>query len=160
MKNLVLIALTILHTNSLYAKERSTKNEFEAKVDQLYTKYRGDGFQTYRKATLQMETRTETPVLMQLQEGHWYQFVIVGDPEATKFEFKLGMEGIGEIVTDKFKPEVTGEYWTTFSFICPRTGEYLLTFFQRAPGKVAQGHIGVMEKTNNTQGYYTLTTKR
>jgi hypothetical protein len=148
MKTLYTIIFILIASVQLGAKDNNVKNEFEAKVNQLYTKYREDGFATYRKATLDMETRTETPVFMQLKEGHWYQFVVVGDPEATKFEFKLGLEGVGEIITDKFKPETTGEYWTTFSFICPRNGNYLMTFFQRAPGKTCHGHIGVMEKSH------------
>ncbi|MBL7767039.1 MAG: hypothetical protein JNJ58_13135 [Chitinophagaceae bacterium] len=131
---------------------RSSEKEFQGKVSELYTKYKTDGFVTYKGGNLDMERSTEFPIFVELKEGNWYQFVVVGDPEATKFEMKLGLEGVGDFITDKFRPEVTNEFWTQFAFICPRSGRYLLTFYQRGPKKEMLGHVGILQRparTNN-----------
>lgn len=130
---------------------------FKSKVSELYTKYKLDGFVTYKGGDIPMENRTEFPIFVDLEEGSWYQFVVVGDPNATKFEMKLGLEGVGDFITDKFKPDNTNEYWTQFSFICPRSGRYLLTFYQRGAGKEMLGHVGILQRPRVTeQGVYTF----
>lgn len=132
------------------------KNTFNRKVSELYTKFKADGFETYKGGNLNMEKNTEFPIFVELKEGRWYQFIVVGDPEAKKIEMKLGLEGVGHIITDKFKPENTNEYWTQFSFVCPRSGRYLLTFFQRGHKKDMLGHVAIMQRPYNTkEGYVT-----
>lgn len=136
---------------------QNNKNMFENKVAELYTKYKSDGFITYKGGNLQMEKNTEFPIFVELQEGRWYQFVVIGDPEAKKIEMKLGLEGVGHIITDKFKPENTNEYWTQFSFVCPRSGRYLLTFFQKGSKKDMLGHVAILQRPNQTEnGVYTF----
>ncbi len=157
----LLFAFTIL-TFSLcsYAQNKKAdlvKTNFENKVSELYTKYKTDGFVTYKGGNINMEKNTEFPILVELKEGRWYQFVVVGDPEARKLEMKLGLEGVGHIVTDKFKTENTNEYWTQFSFICPRDGRYLLTFYQKGSKKDMLGHVGILQRPNKTaEGIYTF----
>lgn len=98
-----------------------------------------------------MERRTEFPIFVDLKEGRWYQFCIVGDPKATRLEFKLASDMDGNMVTDKFNVDKTGEYWTGFSFICPRSGRYLLTFYQRSDVKHLQGQITILQKPVTTE---------
>ncbi len=130
---------------------------FNNKVSELYTKYKTDGFVTYKGGDIKMQKNTEFPIFVELVEGRWYQFVVVGDPEARKLEMKLGMEGIGDIVTDKFQTDDTNEYWTQFSFICPRSGRYLMTFYQKGPKKDLLGHVAILQRPNRTeQGVYTF----
>jgi hypothetical protein len=124
--------------------------QFNDKVSELYTKYKTDGFFTYKGGNIQMEKNTEFPIFVDLQEGRWYQFLVVGDPEAKKLEMKLGLEGVGDFITDKFKTENINEYHTQFSFVCPRSGRYLLTFFQKGPKKDMLGHVAIFQKPNKT----------
>jgi hypothetical protein len=140
-----------------HTPESTVKDQFEAKVSELYAKHKTDGFVTYKGGKIDMERNTEFPIYIDLKEGSWYQFAVIGDPEARKMEMKLGLTGVGNIITDKFKTEDTGEFWTTFSFICPRSGRYLLTFFQRGPKKNLMGHVAVMQRPRETsQGIYTF----
>lgn len=133
------------------------KTRFENKVAELYTKYKTDGFVTYKGGTINMEKNTEFPIFVELKEGRWYQFVVIGDPEAKKLEMKLGLEGVGHIITDKFKTENANEYWTQFSFVCPRDGRYLLTFYQKGSKKEMLGHVGILQRPNKTEnGMYTF----
>lgn len=132
------------------------KEEFEAKVSELYTKYKLDGFLTYKGGTIKMERNTEFPIFMDLKAGQWYQFAVIGDPEARKIEMKLGLQGVGDFITDKFRPDVHNEYWTTFSFICPRSGRYLMTFYQKGSKKNMLGHVAVLQRPKQSkEGIYT-----
>lgn len=163
LSSLIFLLCLVTCSFSSLAKRNSNgltvlaKDAFEDKVTELYTKYKLDGFQTYKGGNLNMEKNTEFPILVELKAGSWYQFVVVGDPQATKLEMKLGLEGIGHIVTDKFKTENTNEYWTQFSFICPRDGTYLLTFYQKGIERNMLGHVGILQRPSKTaEGTYTF----
>ena len=160
MKKIVLlnifIALISLVSFGQNKDETLIQQHFHNKVSELYTKYKTDGFVTYKGGDLNMKRNTEFPIFIEMKEGNWYQFVVVGDPEAKKIEMKMGLEGVGDFITDKFKPEVTNEFWTQFSFICPRSGRYLLTFYQRGTKKDMLGHIGILQRPSKTpEGIYT-----
>lgn len=153
--SLLLVSVVTFGQNN--TKETPEVKAFKSKVSELYTKYKLDGFVTYKGGDLPMENKTEFPIYVELKEGSWYEFVVVGDPNAIKFEMKLGMEGIGDFITDKFKVDNTNEYWTNFSFICPRSGKYLLTFYQRGSSKNMLGHVGILERPRRTEeGVYTF----
>ncbi len=165
MKNLptlsFIVALLVFSLNVRAQKMQQynslIEKAFSSKVSELYTKYKTDGFITYKGGNINMEKNTEFPIFVELKEGRWYQFVVVGDPEARKLEMKLSKEGVGDIVTDKFKTEDTNEYWTTFSFICPHSGKYLLTFFQRGPKKDLLGHVAILQRPQKSEeGIYTF----
>ena len=152
----ILFSLSISTIFAQNVTKENVRKEFDNKVSQLYTQYKIDGFVTYKGGTINMERNTEFPIMMELQEGRWYQFAVIGDPEAKKIEMKLGLEGIGDIITDKFKTENTNEYWTTFSFICPRSGRYLMTFYQKGNKKNLLGHVAVLQRPKQTEaGIYT-----
>jgi hypothetical protein len=65
--------------------------------------------------------------------------------------------GVGDVITDKFKPEITNEYWTQFSFVCPRSGRYLLTFYQRGSKKDMLGHVAILQRPVKTANGSTVT---
>ena len=142
--------LLSLNATSQQKNEDPVKLSFDLKVSELYTKYKTDGFVTYKGGNLDMQRNTEFPIFVDLVEGRWYQFCVVGDPEAKKIEMKLGLEGVGDFITDKFKPEVTNEHWTQFSFVCPRSGRYLLTFYERGPKKDMMGHVAILQRPVKT----------
>lgn len=158
MKTLSFFIALFLCGGCLFAQPlESNKNKFDNKVSELYTKYKTDGFVTYKGGNIKMEKNTEFPIFVELKEGHWYQFIVVGDPEATKIEMKLGLAGVGDFITDKFKPQNTNEHWTQFSFVCPRDGRYLMTFFQRGHDKELLGHVGILQRPAMTsEGVYTF----
>lgn len=155
MKNTILLTALLVLASALQSIAQlrpvdQVNKQFADKVSEMHTKYKTDGFITYKAGDLNMKKNTEFPIFMELQEGRWYQFIVVGDPEAKKLEMKLGLEGVGDFITDKFKTENTNEYYTQFSFVCPRSGRYLLTFFQKGPKQDLLGHIAVLQKPNKT----------
>lgn len=135
------LSLFAQHSNSF------TSNIYNKKINEFYSKYAKDGFSVCHQGDLNMENNTEFPILMELKEGEWYQFIVVGDPAATKYEMKFGLAGLGDIITDKFSRKRTNEFWTQFSFVCPRSGRYLFTFFQLGDKNHFKGHVGVMKNT-------------
>jgi hypothetical protein len=147
--------LLFISTLTLFGENKndspSKKIVFKSKVNELYSNNKLLGFTTYKGGDLSMSRNTEFPIFVELIEGGLYHFIAVGDPDSKKMEFKLGLEGYGEIVTDKFKPQNTEEFWTEFSFICPKSGRYLLTFFQRGNTRNLMAHIGIMQQTRKTK---------
>lgn len=141
----------LLSAHAQLLPKELVQKKFNDKVSEYYTKYQMDGFVTYKGGTINMEKNTEMPIYVDLQEGRWYHFIVVGDPEARKLEMKLGLEGVGHIITDKFKTENTGTYSTDFSFVCPRSGRYILTFYQKGPKSDMLGHIAVLQKPSKTK---------
>jgi hypothetical protein len=153
LKKLTIAVLLLFVGTMSFAQLRpvdQVNKQFNNKVSELYTKYKTDGFETYKGGTINMEKNTEFPIFVELKEGRWYQFMVVGDPESKKIEMKLGLEGVGDFITDKFKTENTNEYWTQFSFVCPRSGRYLLTFYQKGPKKDMLGHVAILQRPNKT----------
>lgn len=146
----LIILVCMMTSKYAFTQHRSSEinliHTVKTKVAELSSKLLSHGFVTYKSGDLKMQRNTEFPIMVELKEGKWYQFIIVGDPEARKMEMKLGMEGIGEIVTDKFRPADTNEYWTQFSFICPHSGRYLLTFFQRGASEQMLAHVSIMQR--------------
>jgi hypothetical protein len=153
VKSLLLAIVLVLTSSISFAQLRpvdQVNKQFNDKVSEMYTKYKTDGFITYKGGNINMEKNTEFPIFVELQEGRWYQFMVIGDPEAKKIEMKLGLEGFGDIITDKFKTENTNEYYTQFSFVCPRSGRYLMTFFQKGPKRDMLGHVAILQRPSQT----------
>jgi hypothetical protein len=125
---------------------------FKSKVSSFYNIYHQDGFATYKGGDVLMKKNTELPIFVDLKAGEWYQFFMVADPSSRRLRMTLGMEGCGDFITDRIRPEVTEEFWTHFSFICPRSGRYLLTFYQRSQKSKLVGHIAVLRKKRQ-QGF-------
>lgn len=147
LKSLLVAALVIFSysvdaqsINSLLSKV------IQAKSNSFINKYKLDGFRVAHTADVQMQNRTEFPIMMQLKEGEWYHFIVIGDPDAQRIEMKLGLKGLGDIITDRFSGPRTNEYWTQFSFICPISGNYLMTIYQKGDKQKYVGHIDVLQR--------------
>lgn len=156
MKRGFIFSVIIIFPFFLFAQIKpaqfACKNEiFNNKVNELYTKYYKEGFKTYKGSTINVENKTEYPIFMELYEGRWYHFIIIGEPNAKRIEVNLALEEVGTIVSDRFYPIKSGEYWTTFSFICKATGRYLLTVFEKGESNNLCMHVGVLQKQNATQ---------
>ena len=119
-------------------------------VDTLQAKYdkftKRDNFLVYQKTSRLADRNTELPILVQMFRGRLYHFLVFADPNTQKVEMKLGKRGVGHILTDKFYPVRDGEFYTEFSYVCSKTGYYLLTVFQRGGKKKQMTHVSVLQK--------------
>ena len=122
------------------------------KASELTRLHQQRGFIVYKTGTIQSRINEEYPVFIQLEAGRWYHFVLVTDPRVKKFIMRLGFPGIGDFITDKFKPEQGDSFWTEFSFVCPQSGNYLLTFFQKSQESFPV-HITILQRPLSQQGH-------
>ena len=152
MKNSIikigLLFITIfMLQNSVAQKKNGEELSYENLIKQLQKPLQSDSFHLIRSQFLDMERSTEYPILIDLNAGRWYHFIVVGDPEMKKMDVKLFLRSIGNIVTEKLKPEDNGhEYWTQFSFVCPKQGRYILMLNQKGPRKKLKGHLSFYAK--------------
>ena len=151
----VLLAILIFGFQNLSAQDIEASiapwpAEERAKMREMYAHYLKDDFKIFRKANLNMKPKTEFPVYLQLTRGKMYHFMMFFDPTTERVEMKLGKEGVGHIITDKFYPlnkkGKKGYFFTEFSFICPQSGTYLLTLFQKTGKKKPIAQMCVFQK--------------
>lgn len=121
------------------------------KAKELSLLHQQRGFVLYKTGTIQSRINEEYPVFIQLEAGRWYHFVLVADPRVKKVVMRLGMPGLGDFITDKFKPEQGDSFWTEFSFVCPQSGKYLLTLFQKSQESFPF-HITILQRPRTQQG--------
>jgi hypothetical protein len=61
----------------------------KAQVDSLKQLYAKDGFTVLKEASITMESEYEMPVVVQLTQGTWYQFVFIGEPTSRLYEVRM-----------------------------------------------------------------------
>lgn len=60
-----------------------------SQVDSLKVLYAQNGFTLLREASITMESEYEMPVVMQLTQGSWYQFVFIGEYTSKLYEVRM-----------------------------------------------------------------------
>ncbi len=145
---IIVLFITVFVLQNLNAQKNTTQNfSYENLIKQLQKPLQSDSFHLIRSQFLDMERSTEYPILIDLNAGRWYHFIIVGDPEMKKMDVKLFLRSVGNIVTEKLKPkDNNNEYWTTFSFVCPKQGRYILMLNQKGARKKLKGHLSFYAK--------------
>ena len=95
MKSALLI-LTIFFTaaSSVFSqsviRQQSCSNPFiDNQVDSLKSLYTEKGFSLLREASISMESEYEMPVVMQLTQGSWYEFVFIGEYTSKLYEVRM-----------------------------------------------------------------------
>ena len=121
-------------------------------LNKKYTHYtQADNFLVYHRTSRLLNRRSEMPIWVQMFKGRLYHFIVFADPETDKVEWKLGLRGVGHIITDKFFPERDGEFYSEFSYVCSKDGFYLLTVYQRASKRKLMTHVAVFQKERLSQ---------
>ncbi len=122
---------------------------YNEKINELLDVHTGNGFRLNREQRIPMNDAVTNIINMTLEEGMWYHFVFVGDPSYDKLKVTLFKEGIGDFVQDRIKKK-NKEYWTEFSFICPVTGVYEFTCFQRGDMKKPLAYLMLFDRAKNS----------
>lgn len=90
---LILLATVLLCTTAFsqdLIRLTSCSNDLiNREVDSLKTLYAKDGFVLLREASISMESEYEMPVVVQLTQGSWYQFVFVGEITSKLYEVRM-----------------------------------------------------------------------
>lgn len=135
-------------TDEMKEAERS----YNEKILEQIAIHRKNGFEIYKEDRVALIAGQDRSVYITLEEGQWYHFVYVGDPHAGKISVNLFLEGVGDFVNDRLKPQQDGEFWSEFSFLCPQTGNYELSFFQRCPISRPLSYLTVFRRTSSAAG--------
>lgn len=61
----------------------------QRQVDSLKNFYSKDGFVLLREASISMESEYEMPVVLQLTQGTWYEFVFIGEYTSRLYEVRM-----------------------------------------------------------------------
>jgi len=131
---------------------KEAERSYNEKILERIAIHRKNGFEIYKEDRVALLAGQDRSVYITLEEGQWYQFVYVGDPHAGKISVNLFLEGVGDFVNDRLKPQQDGEFWSEFSFLCPQTGNYELSFFQRCPISRPLSYLTVFRRTSSATG--------
>jgi hypothetical protein len=92
-KSILLIALclatTFVFSQRLMRQQSCTDELISRQVDSLKVIYAQQGYELLREASMTMESEYEIPVIMQLTQGTWYQFVFIGDISSRLYEVRM-----------------------------------------------------------------------
>jgi hypothetical protein len=102
-------------------------NDLIEKAIQVHT---SNDFKLFKEQRIPMKDKVGNIINIQLEAGNWYHFVFIGDPSCKKLKVTLFKEGIGDFVTNRTGSK-NEEFYSEFSFICPMSGVYEFTCFQK-----------------------------
>ena len=90
---LILSTLLLLGT-SVFSQEvirlQTCNNPLiQKQVDSLKNYFSKDGFVLLKEASITMESEYEMPVVVQLTQGSWYQFVFIGEYSSKLYEVRM-----------------------------------------------------------------------
>lgn len=126
--------------------------QYNEKINELIGKNEKNGFHVLMEKKLPMKNQLETVLMAPLYEGNWYHFCFIGDPSSEKIRTSMFLEGFGDLVQDRIIVRREHEFWTEFSFMCPQTGRYEFTFFQRSPMSNPLSYFVVLQKDAPARG--------
>lgn len=119
---------------------------YNEKIDELITTHTSNGFHILQEQKLPIRSGIDMVVHLPLYEGDWYHFSFVGDPSSEKIKATLFLEGFGDLVQDRIIVRRENEFWTEFSFLCPQTGNYELTLYQKAEISRPLSYLTIFKK--------------
>lgn len=91
---LLLFSLSLLLFSTANSQERIRQQScsdslISRQVDSLKVLYAQNGFTLMREASISMESEYEMPVVMQLTQGSWYDFVFLGEYTSKLYEVRM-----------------------------------------------------------------------
>jgi hypothetical protein len=84
-----LLAISSLSAQDVIRMQECNNPDIKRQADSLKQIFARDGFQVIRETSMAMESEYEMPVVTQLQEGSWYQFVFIGDYTSRLYEVRM-----------------------------------------------------------------------
>jgi hypothetical protein len=93
-KPYLILSILLLLGTAVFSQEvirlKSCDDPFiQKQVDSLKNLYSKGGFVLLREASISMESEYEMPVVIQLTQGSWYEFVFIGDYSSKLYEVRM-----------------------------------------------------------------------
>ena len=145
LHTIAILAASIFFTNPSIAQKPTTGcNDVGIKNqgDGVKTGLQKQGMKLYQEAMINMQSMEPAPVVIKLIGGQSYQFIFVGDQDASNMTLEL-YDGKDKKVDEKVVRG--GSNQIVYSYTAPRTDAYLFTLLQKKRGKDKMcGYFGVM----------------
>jgi hypothetical protein len=150
----LLLAYISLSASTLFAQEviRATpcnSADIQKQADSLKALYEKDGFTLMRENSIAMESGYEMPVVMQLQQGSWYQFVFIGEMTSKLYEVRMFDWNEKQVIYQKkMWGDIDGNI-IAFSYIPQFTEYHMLRPVQENKKKKKElcGYVMMFQKT-------------
>jgi hypothetical protein len=124
---------------------------YNLKINELISKNEGNGFVIMKEEKLAIRSDIDFVIHLPLYKDNWYHFCFIGDPGADKIKCTLFLEGLGDIIQDRIKVQRMNIFWTEFSFLCPTSGNYELSLYQKADIGRPLSYLTIFKKNTSTE---------
>lgn len=114
--------------------------------EQMKHDFKAQGMEVYKDAMLGMDAKEPYPIAVQLNAQQQYQFIFVGNGNATKLFFEL-YDGADTKLEERVVENNGGNNFIIYSFTPQKTDLYLVVLSQKVKGKgQVCGSFSVMKK--------------
>lgn len=86
---LFLSATNSIHAQQIIRQEECINELYKPQIDSLRKIYAEQGFEVIREASMKMESEYEMPIVVPMNQGSWYGFVFIGDPNSRLYEVRM-----------------------------------------------------------------------
>jgi hypothetical protein len=86
---LLTFVFTAANSQQVIRQQSCSNPMINQQVDSLKNMYSTKGFSLLREASISMESEYEMPVVMQLTQGSWYEFVFIGEYTSKLYEVRM-----------------------------------------------------------------------
>lgn len=129
---------------------------YNQKINEEISVHQANGFEIFKEKKFNLASGQDGVMYVQMYEGSWYHFCFVGDPLSIKIKATLFLEGVGDLVQDKVIVSRANEFWSEFSYICPRSGIYEFRIFQKSDIERPLAYVTIFKKVTKGDGRYKM----
>ncbi len=149
MRTIVFIASFLFLLTDAYAQQARVgcvNKSMRVQAEQMKHDFKAQGMEVYKDAMLSMAPGQPAPIAIQLTEKQLYQFILVGDGNASKIYFEL-YDGKDNKLAEKTIKKGDNTNFIIYSFVPQKSDIYLVVLTQKVKGKAdVCGSFTIMQK--------------
>lgn len=149
MRTISLIVTLILLTVQADAQQPRigcVNKSMRVQAEQMKHDFKAQGMEVYKDAMLGMSPGQPAPIALQLTEKQLYQFILIGDANASKIYFEL-YDGQDNKLAEKTIKKGDDTNFIIYSFMPQKSDIYLVVLTQKIKGKAdVCGSFTIMQK--------------
>lgn len=137
MRTIAIIVTLILLTIQADAQQPRVgcvNKSMRVQAEQMKHDFKAQGMEVYKDAMLGMSPGQPAPIALQLTEKQLYQFILIGDANASKIYFEL-YDGQDNKLAEKTIKKGDDTNFIIYSFAPQKSDIYLVVLTQKIKGK-------------------------
>lgn len=147
--------ITLIGYNNTFAQQQPSigcnDKAIRLQSEQIKAGFLKQGFKTYKDAMIGMESRLPYPVAIQLSKGTMYQFVFIGDMNASKMTMEL-FDGEDHRIEVRENKDLKANNNIVYSFVPEKSDIYLVVLTQQWKSRSMCGSITILQQGNDENG--------